>query len=77
MGIREFLKEAAEPPTDREVEVLRLAAKGLTNQASGQALGSSDRTVKGRLANVYGKLGAGSRTEAVTEALRQGWIVIE
>jgi DNA-binding NarL/FixJ family response regulator len=68
---------AAEPLTDREVEVLRLAAKGLTNKAIGHVLGISDRTVQGHLANVYGKLGAGSRTEAVTEALRQGWIVIE
>jgi DNA-binding NarL/FixJ family response regulator len=63
--------------TDREIEVLRLAAKGLTNKAIGQALGISDRTVQGHLANVYGKLNAGSRTEAVTEALKQGWIVIE
>jgi DNA-binding NarL/FixJ family response regulator len=63
--------------TDREIEVLRLAARGLTNKAIGQALGISDRTVQGHLANVYGKLSVGSRTEAVTEALRQGWIVIE
>ncbi len=63
--------------TEREVEVLRLAAKGLTNKAIGQSLGISDRTVQGHLANIYGKLGVGSRTEAVTEALKRGWIVIE
>ena len=63
--------------TEREVQVLRLAAKGLTNKAIGQSLGISDRTVQGHLANIYGKLGAGSRTEAVTEALKQGWIVLE
>jgi DNA-binding NarL/FixJ family response regulator len=63
--------------TDREVEVLNLAAKGLTNKAIGQTLGISSRTVQGHLANVYGKLCVGSRTEAVTEALRQGWITIE
>ena len=63
--------------TEREIEVLRLAAKGLTNKAIGQALGISDRTVQGHLANIYGKLGVSSRTEAVTEALKQGWIVIE
>ena len=68
---------AVEPLTDREVEVLRMVAKGLTNKAIGQGLGISDRTVQGHLANIYGKLGAGSRTEAVTEALRRGWIVIE
>jgi DNA-binding NarL/FixJ family response regulator len=63
--------------TEREIEVLRLAARGLTNKAIGQSLGISDRTVQGHLANIYGKLNAGSRTEAVTEALRQGWIAIE
>ena len=63
--------------TEREIEVLRLVAKGLTNKAIGQALGISDRTVQGHLANIYGKLNVGSRTEAVTEALKQGWITIE
>jgi DNA-binding NarL/FixJ family response regulator len=63
--------------TEREIEVLDLAAKGLTNKAIGQTLGISDRTVQGHLANIYGKLGVGSRTEAVTEALKQGWIVLE
>ena len=68
---------AVEALTGREVDVLRLAAKGLTNKAIGRKLGISDRTVQGHLANVYGKLQVGSRTEAVTEALRQGWITIE
>jgi len=63
--------------TEREIEVLRLVAQGLTNKAIGQSLGISDRTVQGHLANIYGKLNVGSRTEAVTEALKQGWITIE
>jgi DNA-binding NarL/FixJ family response regulator len=63
--------------TDRELQVLRLAARGMTNKAIGQDLGISDRTVQGHLANIYGKLNANSRTEAVTEALKQGWITIE
>jgi DNA-binding NarL/FixJ family response regulator len=63
--------------TERELEVLRLAARGMTNKAIGQELGISDRTVQGHLANIYGKLNANSRTEAVTEALKQGWITIE
>ena len=63
--------------TDRELDVLRLAARGLTNRAIGHELGISHRTVQGHLASIYGKLGANSRTEAVTEALRRGWIVIE
>jgi len=67
----------AEALTEREVDVLRLAAKGLTNKAIGHTLGISNRTVQGHLANIYGKLGVNSRTEAVTQALKQGWIVVE
>ena len=67
----------AEALTEREVEVLRLAARGLTNKAIGYTLGISDRTVQGHLANIYGKLSVNSRTEAVTQALKLGWIVVE
>lgn len=69
--------EQVEPLTEREIEVLRLAARGLTNRAIGRELGISDRTVQGHLANVYGKLGVSSRTEAVTKAMKLGWIVLE
>lgn len=69
--------EQVEPLTPREVDVLRLVAKGLTNREVGRELGISHRTVQGHLANVYGKLDVNSRTEAVTEALKRGWIVIE
>jgi two-component system, NarL family, response regulator LiaR len=69
--------EQVEPLSDRELDVLRLAAQGLTNKAIGQALGISDRTVQGHLANIYGKLSVASRTEAVTTALRLGWIVLD
>ena len=68
---------AVEALTRREVEVLRLAAKGLTNKAIGRELGISSRTVQGHLANIYGKLNVSSRTEAVTEGLKLGWIAIE
>ncbi|MCP4543054.1 MAG: response regulator transcription factor [Chloroflexi bacterium] len=63
--------------TGRELDVLRLATRGLTNRAIGHDLGISHRTVQGHLASIYGKLEVNSRTEAVTEALRRGWIVIE
>ncbi len=69
--------EQVEPLTPRELDVLRLAAQGLTNRAIGYKLGISHRTVQGHLASIYGKLGVNSRTEAVTEAIRRGWIVIE
>jgi len=66
-----------EPLTQREIEILRLAAGGLTNKAIGRQLDISERTVQGHLAHVYGKLSVTSRTEAVTEALKRGWIVLE
>ncbi len=60
--------------TGRELEVLSLAAKGYTNKAIGVQLGISDRTVQGHLAHIFGKLQAGSRTEAVMRAVSLGWI---
>lgn len=60
--------------TDRELDVLKLAAEGLTNRGIGRQLSISDRTVQGHLANIYAKLGVASRTEAVTKALQLGWI---
>jgi DNA-binding NarL/FixJ family response regulator len=69
--------EQVEALTQRELDVLRLAARGMTNREIGHELGISHRTVQGHLASVYQKLGVNSRTEAVTEALRRGWIVIE
>lgn len=66
--------EPVETLTAREREILQWAAEGLTNKAIGHEMGISDRTVQGHLANIYGKLGVASRTEAVTEALRRGWI---
>jgi len=68
--------DQVEPLSERELAVLRLAGQGLTNKAIGAALGLSDRTVQGHMANLYGKLGVASRTEAVTKALKLGWIVL-
>jgi len=60
--------------TDRELDVLRLAAKGYTNKAIGVQLSISDRTVQGHLAHIFAKLQANSRTEAVMRAVSLGWI---
>jgi DNA-binding NarL/FixJ family response regulator len=62
--------------TPREREVLELASHGLSNRDVAAALGISEHTVKFHLASVYGKLGAGSRTEAVRRGLRRGLITI-
>lgn len=68
---------AVETLSEREREVLRLAAHGLTNKAIGQQLHISDRTVQGHLANIFDKLQVGSRTEAVMLALKQGWVTLD
>ncbi len=65
---------AVEELTDREHDVLRLAAKGYTNKAIGVQLAISDRTVQGHLAHIFAKLQATSRTEAVMRAVALGWI---
>jgi DNA-binding NarL/FixJ family response regulator len=67
-------KVTAEPLTDRELDVLRLAAKGFTNKAIGVQLAISDRTVQGHLAHIFAKMHASSRTEAVMRAVALGWI---
>lgn len=59
---------AFEPLTDREIEVLREAARGLTNKAIGVRLGISDRTVQGHLRRIFEKLQVANRTEAVVRA---------
>jgi len=69
--------EAAETLTAREMEVLRLAAKGMTNREIADRLHISVRTVQVHLSNIFGKLGVGSRTEAVLYALRRGWLTLE
>jgi DNA-binding NarL/FixJ family response regulator len=66
--------QSVEQPTEREMEVLHLVAKGFTNKAIGVKLGISDRTVQGHLAHVFDKLQANSRTEAVMRAVSLGWI---
>lgn len=65
---------AVESLTERELEVLRLTAKGYTNKAIGAQLSISDRTVQGHLAKIYDKLHAASRTEAVMRGVALGLI---
>jgi DNA-binding NarL/FixJ family response regulator len=60
--------------SDREIEVLTLAAKGYTNKAIGAQLSISDRTVQGHLAHIFDKLHVTTRTEAVMQAVSLGLI---
>jgi DNA-binding NarL/FixJ family response regulator len=62
-----------DPLTEREAEVLRLLAQGLTNKDIAQALIISVRTVEAHLRNIYAKLGVDSRTEAALWSVRNGY----
>jgi DNA-binding NarL/FixJ family response regulator len=67
-----------EPPRlrPRELEVLRLVARGLANRAIAAELGISERTVKFHLSAAMGRLGAANRAEAVARAAQQGLITL-
>ena len=62
---------------NRELNVLKLTAKGLHNRGIATQLQISERTVQTHLANIFRKLGVGSRTEAVLYAIKEGTLAIE
>jgi len=63
--------------SDREQEVLKLAAKGLKNKDIADALCISIRTVQGHINSIFHKLGVGSRTEAIFQSVKRGWLSFE
>jgi two-component system, NarL family, response regulator LiaR len=60
----------------REIEVLKLTAKGMRNKEIAKELNISERTVQAHLSNIFSKLEVDSRTEAVLQALKEGWLDI-
>jgi len=68
--------DPAEPLTAREIEVLGMLAEGLGNKTIAVRLGISTHTAKFHVASILAKLGAGSRTEAVTIGMRRGLVTI-
>ena len=62
--------------TGRETEVLRMIAEGLANKEIAWRLGISEHTVKFHVSSLLGKLGAGSRAEAIGAGIRQGVIML-
>lgn len=70
-------REGAGQLTERELEVLQLAAKGMSNKDIAGQLFLTIPTIKAHLVNIFNKMGVGSRTEAVLFALRQGLIDLE
>lgn len=74
---RQAVTTAADHLSEREMEVLKLAAKGLKNQDIADELCLSVRTVQTHLSNIFDKMGVSSRTEAVLEALKRGWLTLQ
>jgi len=70
-------ERVAAPLSEREMEVLNLAAKGLSNKDIAEQLFLSPRTVQAHLGSIFNKLGVASRTEAILYGLRKGWITLE
>ena len=76
---RKMLEEAGAEGalSARELEILLLAARGLSNRQIASSLRVAEATIKRHLANTYEKIGVGSRGEAARKALAEGWITIE
>lgn len=72
----EPVSEQSEPLTAREREVLQLLAQGIPNKQIAQRLSISEHTVKFHVSAIMTKLGAASRTEAVTTAARRGLLLL-
>jgi NarL family two-component system response regulator LiaR len=70
-------RRIAEPLSEREMEVIKLAGRGMSNKDIAEELSLSVRTVQAHLGNIFNKLGVGSRTEAVLYALKKGWVALE
>jgi NarL family two-component system response regulator LiaR len=63
--------------SEREMEVLKIAAKGMSNKDIGDKLFISERTVQAHMRSIFNKLGVGSRSEAILYGLKRGWFAIE
>jgi DNA-binding NarL/FixJ family response regulator len=72
----ERLADIEEPLTARELEVLQLLAEGLPNKLIAAQLHISEHTAKFHVSAIILKLGAASRTEAVTLAARRGLLIL-
>ena len=70
-------RKTEEQLSDRELEVLKLAAKGMSNKDIAKQLFLSVRTVKAHLSSIFNKADVASRTEAIVKGVREGWITLE
>ena len=76
-GEAQGISRPSEHFTTREIDIIKLAAKGMSNKNIADELHLSRRTVEGHLRTIFNKLGVGSRTEAVLYGLRKGWFSME
>ena len=65
------------PLSEREMEVLKIAAQGMSNKDIASTLFISERTVQAHMRSIFNKLGVGSRSEAILHSLKKGWFSIE
>lgn len=68
------LPSASHPFSPRELEVITLAAQGLTNKEIAYRLHLSERTAQFHMNNIFNKTTTSSRTEAVAVSIKQGWL---
>ncbi len=78
LGMLERAKEGADVVlSGRELEIVLLASRGLSNRRIASRLRLAESTVKRHMANAFSKMGVGSRGEAARKALSEGWITVE
>ena len=70
-------RKASDLLSERELEVLRLVALGMSNKEIAEKLFLSQRTVKAHLTNIFNKLNVASRSEAIVKGLQWGLVTIE
>jgi DNA-binding NarL/FixJ family response regulator len=75
--MRHMSEPAAEALTEREMDVLRLMAKGMPNKEIAAVLVVTERTVKFHISAILSKLGAGNRTEAVRIGVQRGLVRLD
>ncbi|MGC8633969.1 MAG: response regulator [Candidatus Limnocylindrales bacterium] len=67
-------RQAPRPPSERELQVIRLLAAGYSNDEIGARLGLTEKSVESHLRRLFGRYGVATRTELALLAVRQGWI---
>ncbi len=77
-GAKARTKEAPSGPlSERELTIIKLMVRGLSNREIATELGLSVRTVHGHLGQIFAKLNVNSRLEAAMRALREGWVSLD